>query len=339
MDAEARRQLYIELLSEVAIGIRRQPWHWYAYHFTMLPPHPFARSFIEACVDCEAKLPGLGRQLLCDLAAIGGIERHLPHYDQLLQKLSEILVLRELLFLPWPDGTTFEHEPAVTPQGKRPELRVVTPERHYLFEVKAPSLTEHARNRATNGLQAPVRMFDRTMLDRVAGAGGLTLPRDNPVKDFLVDANKKFADFKATAPAISVLVIVWDDHVYEPIAVLTQQQCGLLTPASYFRGDNGQPVTFNNIDAVVLVRHLLYFQRAAGDQPLVERAHAFDFGDENALPNVYIPVAGGVEVPAFITDGLRTRPLHDPFLQSAAEYQPVEMVFWINLREPPGERP
>lgn len=337
MEEQGRRQeIGPELLGDAALGIMSQRWHWFQYHFRYLPPTPFARSFIEACIDCEMRLPGLGKQLIRDIGAIGGIERHEPHYDQLMQKLAEVLVLRQLLFLPWPAGTTFQHEPALAPRGKRPELRVVTPESSYLFEVKTPSLTPHARNRAANGLQAPVRMFDRAMLDGLAQDGGLTLPRDNPIKDFLVDAEQKFGPFKDAGPTTSILVIVWDDHIFEAITVLTQEQCGLLTPNSYLKGVDGEAVTFNKIDAVVLVRHLMYFRNAAAEARLVERAHAFDFGDETALPNVFIPVPSGTDVPAFIRDGLRAKPLDDPLLQNAAEYRPVEMVFWLNLGEAPG---
>jgi hypothetical protein len=331
MDAEERKRLTISLLREAAIGVHAQKWHWFSYHLSFLPPPPFAQSFIDACVDCEARLPGLGETLIRDIGQIGGIEKHEPHYDQLLQKLAEILLLRQLLLLPWPEGTTFDHEPALNPTGKRPELRVVTPEHTYLFEVKAPSLLSHERSRAKNGVQAPVRMFQREMLERLAGDGGLTLPRDNPVKDFLVDAELKFAPFKAAKPSTSVLIIVWDDHIYEPITVLTQPQCGLLTEGSYFRTEAGSAVAFPNIDGVVLVRHLLYFQRAAGDKPLIERDHAFDFGGDQALPNVFIPVPNGQEVPDFVKAGLRARPLDDPWLQQAAEYRPLELVFWMDV--------
>jgi hypothetical protein len=334
MDVEKRKRLRVELLREAATGIMGQPWHWFGYHFQRLPPHPFARSFIDAAVECEGHIPGLGRDLIRDLGAIGGIDHHEPHYDQLMQKLAEILVLRQLVGLPWPAGTTFEHEPALTLQGKRPEIKAQTPDHTYLFEVKTPSLTSHARNRAENNLQAPARMFQREMLDRLAGEGGLTLPRDNPVKDFLIDADAKFAPFKAAGAATSLLVIVWDDHIYEPITVLTQEQCGLLTPNSYHVDANGAPIGFPNIDGVVLIRHLMYFRNAAGDVPLVERRHAFDFGDEGALPNVFVPVPGGASIPEFIRDGLRARPLDDPFLQRAAEYRPVEMVFWLDLNNP-----
>ena len=158
MTADERKRLRIELLREATIGIMGQPWHWFSHHFQWLPPHPFAQSFIDAAVDGECHVSGLGYQLIRELGSIGGIDRHEPHYDQLMQKLAEILVLRQLLALPWPGGATFEHEPALTRHGKRPELKVVTPEHVYLFEVKTPSLSAHARKRAKNNLQAPARM-------------------------------------------------------------------------------------------------------------------------------------------------------------------------------------
>jgi hypothetical protein len=108
--------------------------------------------------------------------------------------------------------------------------------------------------------------------DWLAGEGGLTLPRDNPVKDFLIDAEAKFAPFKAATRATSLLVIVWDDHIYEPITVLTQEQCGLLTPNSCYTDASGGPVTFPDIDAVVLIRPYVFQER--GGRRAAGRAHA-----------------------------------------------------------------
>lgn len=329
MTEDERRNAWLALLRELGAGVTDQAWHWFAFHIHCLPPHPFARSIVNAAVDCEEKVPGLGHSLIADLGRIGGIDHHEPHYDQLMQKLAEILVLRQLLSLDWPEGTTFEHEPAAIAGGKRPELKVNSPGQTYLFEVKTPSLLAHARQRNENGVQAAVRIFDREVLDRLAGDGGVTLPRDNPVKDFLIDAEAKFAPFKAQGPAIAVLIIVWDDFIYEPITVLTQAQCGLLTDASYYRTQEDTPVLFPAIDAVIAVRHLMYFKRAAGGEPLVERTHAFDFDGEGALPNVLIPVPGGQEIPELIVQGLRALPLDNPMVAMAAEYRPVEIVFWI----------
>ena len=324
------QQIWTSLLNEAGRSIAgAQAWHWFSYHFSMLPPHPLARSIVDACADCEKKLPGLGFQFVKEIAAISGKEKHEPHYDQLVQKLAEILVVRQLLTLRWSDGTTFQHEPAARTDGKRPELRVVTAERTFLFEVKAPALRDHIRARQTNALQVAGRVLPKEQIEKVVGDGGLTLPRDNPIKDFLLDADQKFAQFKAVQTETAVLVIVWDDFIYEPITVLKHEQCGLLTANSYLRDATGAAVLFPNIDAVVLVRHLTYFMRAAGDQPFQERAHALDFGDERALPNVFMPIGNPELVPEVVRHGLRALRWGHPFLQRAADYRPKDIVRWV----------
>lgn len=324
------QQTWSSLLREAGVSIAgAKTWHWFAYHFSMLPPHPLARSIIDACAECEKRLPGLGFQFVKEIAAISGKEKYEPHYDQLLQKLSEILVVRRLLTLEWSAGTTFQHEPAISADGKRPELRVVTPERAFLFEVKAPALREHIQARRTNAFQVAGRALPMAQVKRLAGDGGLTLPRDNPVKDFLVDADKKFAPFKSVQAETAVLVIVWDDFIYEPITALKHEQCGLLTANSYLRDATGVAMQFPNIDAIVLVRHLSYFMRAAGDQALQERTHALDFGDERALPNVFIPIGDPGLVPEMVQRGLRALPWDDPLLQRVADYRPKDIVFWV----------
>jgi hypothetical protein len=304
-------------------------WHWFDYHFYKWPPHPFARSILEACVFLDVKMPGLGTELLMDVASIGGKEKHHPDYDQLMQKLAEILVLSRVAGLQWPQGAKFIHEPEGSPRGKRPELLVEASDGDFLFEVKAPSLLRHQLLRARNGVQLPSRGIPVDVADRLAGSDGVTLPRDNPVKDFLIDANEKFRIFKVARDCTSILVIVWDDFIYEPITALKHEMSGLLTPNSFARNANGDPMTFKHIDAIVLIRHLTYFQNAAGEGDLLDRRHAFDFGDERALPNVYLPMRDGVAVASRIQDGLRALPLGHPFLQMAAEYHPSDLVFWL----------
>lgn len=153
------------------------------------------------------------------------------------------------------------------------------------------------------------------------------MPRDNPVKDFLIDADAKFAPFKSKADYTSMLIILWDDFIYESITALAHAQSGLLTANSFAKDASGNPLTFPNVDAVVLIRHLLYFQRFAGGAFTPERTHAFDFGDEASLPNVIFPM-GSRTIPAFIVDGLRALPLDHPFLQRAAEYRPSDIIWW-----------
>ena len=326
-----KREIWGSLLEEATLSIgRAKAWHWFSYHFSMHPPHPLGRSVVDACADCEMKLPNLGFQFIKDIAAIGGKEKHEPHYEQLVQKLAELLVLRQLLLLDWPQGTTFQHEPAVSAGGKRPEFRVVTPDGSFLFEVKAPSLLEHIRARQNNPLQVPSRALPMQQVKKLAGDGGLTLPRDNPVKDFLLDADKKFAQFKAVQAETSILVIVWDDFIYEPITTLKHEQCGLLTENSYLKdAATGATVQFAHVDAVVVVRHLTYIVRATRDEPLIERAHALDFGDRHSLPNVFVPISDAGLVPDQIQQGLRAVKWDDPSLKLASDYRPKDIVFWI----------
>ena len=90
-------------------------WDWFVYHFSQRPPHPLAKSIVDACADCEVKLPGLGSQFLRDLASISAREKHLPDYEQLMQKLGEVLVLRQLLTMEWHEGTPLFSDPFLTP--------------------------------------------------------------------------------------------------------------------------------------------------------------------------------------------------------------------------------
>lgn len=327
-----RQSLLRQLFRTTKPAIQARPWHWFQFHFAFRHPRPFARSIISAAADLEQLLTGLGQQLLNDLVSIGGREKHRPDYDTLIQKLAEMLVLRQLLRLPWPEGTTFTHEPAGTPQGKRPELLVKTSGMSYVFEVKAPSLLAHQHARGTNSLQLPGRMFPLEMVGRLTetmGDGSTTFARDNPVKDFLLSAEEKFRPFKAKGPCRSYLVIVWDDHIYEPITSLVHERCGLLTPNSFAHDKEGQPLAFPSIDAVIIIRHLLYFNLAAAEHDLRERAHAFDFGGPHSLPNVFVTMPGSQIGPAFIPDGLRALEWDRPPLQHFADYRPQELIMWL----------
>jgi hypothetical protein len=268
--------------------------------------------------------------LIRDVASLSGIEKHEPHYEMLLQKLSEILVLRQLLYLPWPEGSTFENEPAAAPNGKRPELKVETPDRIYLFEVKAPSFLSHQRARSENPVQFPGRMFDGAMRKMLAGEQKPILPRDNPIKDFLASAEEKFAPFAGRKEVIGVLVVVWDDFIFEPITSLVHEPSqGLLTDRTFARRSDGSPVTYPHLDAVVVVRHLTYFQQGAAEQ-LAEREHAFDFGGDGDLPNVLVPVPGGKQLPDFVQSGLRAIRYDDEMLGRFADYRPQEVVIWFD---------
>lgn len=154
-----------ELMIVAWKGLRGISWHWFGYHFAT-GPRPFAISIMEACASIDRAATGMGTGLLRELLAIGGREGHRPHYEQLMQKLGEILVIERIVTAGWPEGTTFEHEPAAIPGGPRPELLVTHPGGRLVVEVKTPSLLAHIRQRGQNGTQLAYR-------------GGLT-PRSGP---------------------------------------------------------------------------------------------------------------------------------------------------------------
>ena len=115
---------------------------------------------------------------LLDLA---GPEKHLPHYEQILQRLAEVHVVRQLVRCGWPWQATFEDEPTVAGSDKNPEILVRGQGMEIGVEVKAPAILEHQRKRSTRPLQAGGRVFPLEQLEEIAGGvEKLTLPRDNP---------------------------------------------------------------------------------------------------------------------------------------------------------------
>lgn len=323
---------FSEQMMQVWTGLRDVGWHWFGYHF-MNGPTPFAMSILNKCALLDESTEGIGHQLLAELICIGGRKRDEDQYEQLLQKLAEMLVLERIVSSDWPDGTTFEYEPEAIKGGPRPELLVTSDNMRLVIEVKAPSLFKHIRNRCANGTQLTYRDgMPLTAAQQVFHDSGTTLPRDNPVADFLKSADRKFEGFRDGSTA-SLLVVVWDDYIYEPISVLMNEQSGLLTPRSFVKdADTGAALAFPNVDAIVALRHLNYFISASKGKPLYDRVDGMDFGDNSALPNVSFPVSDHNAVPQHIYSQLRALQFGDSALMGA-EYNVTDMVFWINAEQ------
>ena len=301
-------------------------WHWLKYHFQRLPPGLTAESIASALLDCEMQIDDLGKFYLDQIASIRDREKDESDYQAILQIFGEIFALRQVFSLLWTAAPSFTREPAGQ-TGKRPELLVSSGPHRFLFEVKTPSLLDHQRMRSNRGIQIPGRATSREMFETLS-TEPMTLPRDNPIKDFLISAQMKFSDFDAL-PGANLLIIVWDDHIYEPITALMNQRSGLLTPDSYFRDKDGKTVVFPAVDGVIVLRHLNYFMSGLAERSLKDRLHLFDFGDDQALPNVFLPTPWGRPVPDFILAGLRAYDYRDKDLSTMAEYHCQEVVLWI----------
>jgi hypothetical protein len=177
-----------------------------------------------------------------------------------------------------------------------------------------------------------MREFAKKLLD---GAEGISYPRDNVVKDFLISANDKFQSFKQRpGNVVTILVIVWDDFIYEPITALLNPHSGLLTENSFFCID-GRPAKFDNIDGVILARHSHQIVRATRDEPLFDGLrHPLDWGDAGTvLPKAYVPISAPEEVGFFIRQMMQAHHINE--LQDAADYRPQEFVMRPNNL--PGE--
>lgn len=327
-DSDLETAKLSEQLLQTYEGLKKVAWHWFGYHF-MVGPTPFAMSIFRTCASLDASTDGIGRQLLADLLNIGGRERDEGQYEQVLQKLAEMLVLERIVNSDWPEGTTFEYEPKAFKDGPQPELLVSFNGKRLVVEVKAPSLLRHIRNRGSNGTQLTYQgLMPLPMAEQAFGEKGITLPRDHPVADFLKSADRKFEGFRDGDTA-SLLVIVWDDHIYEPISVLMNEQSGLLTPRSFQRDpDTNAALKFPNVDAIVALRHLNYFVLASREEQLLDRLDGMDFGDHRALPNKSIGVSNPEAVSSHVYDQLRALPFgHDALI--GAEYRVQDMVSWV----------
>lgn len=323
--AEEFGRLYLAALE----GIAHAGWHWFAYHFHN-GPTPFAMSILEACAAIDGRTEGIGTSLLSELTSIGGRDRDEAQYEQLLQKLGEILVIERVVTSDWPEGTTFQHEPAAFPGGPRPELVVSYDDKRLVVEVKTPAQLRHIRNRANNPVQLAYRGgVPRELAQELAGDAEVALPRDNPVLDFLRDANRKFEGFRDEGVTSTLLVIVWDDFVYEPISTLINEASGLLTEQSFARNENGEAERFENIDKVIVLRHLNYFIAGSREEPLIDRVNAMDFGAGNALPNVHFDAHGNQHISDDIVRRFRALRYDDQRIRNFADYRPQDIVFWI----------
>ncbi len=323
-----------DLLQVIAESRLFKHWHWFRYYFERSLnglPHPLAESIILACLECESKSKGFAGTVIERLAAVGGRDRHLPDWEQLLQQLAELHVVHRVLMWNWTVGTTFAVEPHGERTKKNPEVVVSLPNLRIGFEVKTPSLLTHVENRSKNPTQIASRFAPKEVIDAIAKPeSGITMPRDNPIKDYLVSAEAKFEPFRRIdSNFFGILVIVWDDFIYEPISALLQPDSGLFTKNSFFRSRDGNEVIFPSIAGVVVISHLHQLVRACRDEPLLDGCRSpLDYGREGQFPwKAYVQNPWGPEIPKEAIEALDARlPIDD----MGAKYRPQEFIMWIN---------
>ncbi len=305
-------------------------WHYFQYHFNYYlngSIHPFADSIVRLVMDIEDKLPGAGRDYIKKIENINGREKFEPHYDQLLQVLSEMLIVHRTLTFDWNVSRSFAYEPKAGNSNMNPELVVNTKAFSLGVEVKAPEFLKKHTERANRKFQLPTRSDFRNTFDKEE----IMLPRDNVIKDFLLSANSKFKSFKEEVPNFyGILVIVWDDFVYEPISALLNVQAGLFTENSFALDTNGNLVKYENIDAVVITRHLINIVHGTREEPLPYPVkHALGYGRKEEFPFKIIiknPFINTV-IPEEVIDCYQA---YENWEELGSEYGSIDLIEWIN---------
>lgn len=318
-----------QLMERIQQGpIRSGAWHWLDANFDpALPGFVLVGApTVLALATVDQYMPGFADEQLKRLESFGGREKNLGDYRQIVSWYAELLVIGRLVEHDWPAAASFEMEPVAGDSNYNPEV-VVRLEALGSFgvEVKAPDLIDHNGKRTANRFQLTARTELAGMLD-----GDITYPRDNPVKDFLVHAEKKFAGFRAADPDFrSLLVIVWDDYINEPLAALTAPGSGLLTSNSFHQVD-GVPVTYPNVDAVLLVRHQHQFINGLAWRPLHDgREHLLDYGQRDQFPfNALVANPTGRTIPEEFLLALHAWPVEHLV---GAEYSSSELVMWSDV--------
>lgn len=309
-------------------------WHWLSYHFQPYKKgyeHFLAAAIVDSCLRIEEHIPGFTEEFSTRLASLSGREKFLPHYEQIIQLLSELYVIRHLVSS-CPNGSEFIHEPKAEGSEKNPEIGITTQNKKLFFEVKCRQYIEHHNNRGSAAIEIPSRMDG--ILDLANSIKSedetIVLPRDNVIKDFLISAESKFSCFKKEDPsALCILVIAWDDFAYEPISSLINNASGLLTERSFFK-ENDSAVQFGNIDGILITRISHQLVRSTRNElPVDGLRHPLDWGrKDEVLPKAFIPVSElADETEKYLCDLLEAHHIKD--LQHVADYRPQEFVFHV----------
>lgn len=304
-------------------------WHFFKYHFDFYNKgceHILAKSIVESITDIENIIPDAGIDYINKISSINNREKDTKHYDQLMQVLAELLIVHHVTTFSWPELEEILYEPTPDDSNKNPELLIRYKGTEVGIEVKAPEFVKKHNERASKPEQIPSRSEIHKSVDKET----TMLPRDNPVKDFLISANEKFEGFKTMNPDFyGVLVIVWDDFIYEPISAISSPQAGLFTENSFAVDDNGEPLKFPNVDCVIITRHLLPIKNGTRDESLPDFCrHPLDYGRPEEFPfKIYIenPYNKHKVYPE-ILDCFQAL---TPSPELGAEYLPSDHITWL----------
>lgn len=309
-----------EVMERLADAVESQDWHWYCWHVSEYRQGrvtPFFFELVTALGIIDVRMPEAAIRIIDRIGAIGGENRNQDDYDQLYQILAEVNVLLKICAFPWDQSAVFEYEPVIVGGGSNPEMVVTVNGRALAIEVKAP-IVRHYRNNMPAGLQATARVYD-------PNSGAIAaLPRDNPIKDALASADKKFADMRTQRQnVVSVLAIVWDAAMHEPISSLVHEASGLFTPNTF----DPEKRVFADVDAVVILPHARQLIEGPGNRRFIDATGAFSWVEFPFRPYLLNPNSPRQDVTTELNEIFESR---DQRGILGAEYAAVDGVLWID---------
>lgn len=80
-------------------------WHYWEWRFdrTLRDERvPFIDALFDALLEIDRYLPGYAARTADALTALSGREEYEPHYEQILQRLAEVHVVKQLVTHVWP---------------------------------------------------------------------------------------------------------------------------------------------------------------------------------------------------------------------------------------------
>ena len=311
-------------------------WHWFRYHFQALAKGEFSPllfDFLNRCALIEHKIPGFAEETIVRMASICGKEKFEPHYEQLLQLLVEVVIFYRLAEGFLSESVKFHWEPTAGDSKKNPELILVHPMWSALVEIKCPSMFAHLRNAAKHDTQLGARLGDPAIFDSLSKTGHATRPLDNKIKDYLVSSEGKFAEFSDKSPKpTTFLFVAWTQYLFEAVSPLSNEMSGLFTDRSFYRAEDGKPIQFPSVDAVIVSDHLEAIIRGTQERelpfgynsPLDYGAFLMEgFQNPILIENPITPGASAHPV-AKILGACPPNELDDP------RAKPLDYVMWLN---------
>ena len=145
-----------EIRKKIYWDINQTEWHYFKYHFSSYHPklaeNPIAKSIIESCYHCEKQMKGYASNFIKKLCSFSNKEKYIPHFDQILQHLAELLIVSHLSNS-LDDSWLFTEEPTIGNSKKNPEIQIIKDEVKILVEVKSPKFTEYQKIRFDANVQ------------------------------------------------------------------------------------------------------------------------------------------------------------------------------------------